>query len=280
MDHKDNQFVLLVMKSLSAVQPLFSQAKSYLCQNLKCTMIKWFAAMLGYFLFRFPGAVVGFLVGSFVDNMSGGNKQSTVFSDMRRQTVSPADFELNLLSLCSLVIKADGQVSQKELDYVRQYFVSTYGKEKANAIFRTFNEVIKKREISAQRICTYLNQRTRFEVRLQLLHFLFGIAQADGTVSKAEIEMIREIAGYLRVGRNDFESIMAMFIKSVDNSYKILEIDKTATDNEVKKAYRTMAKKYHPDRVITENEAIKKGAEEKFKEVQKAYEQIQAERGL
>jgi DnaJ like chaperone protein len=41
-----------------------------------------------------------------------------------------------------------------------------------------------------------------------------------------------------------------------------------------------MAKKYHPDRVITENEAIKKGAEEKFKQVQKAYEQIQAERGL
>jgi DnaJ like chaperone protein len=89
-----------------------------------------------------------------------------------------------------------------------------------------------------------------------------------------------EIAGYLRVGRNDFESIKAMFIKSVDNSYKILEIEKTATDDEVKKAYRTMAKKYHPDRVITENEAIKRGAEEKFKQVQKAYEEIQAERGL
>ena len=236
--------------------------------------------MLGYFLFRFPGAVIGFLLGSFLDNSGGSARTRTVFSDMRRQSVSPADFELNLLSLCSLVIKADGQVSQKELDYVRQYFLSTYGKEKANAIFRTFNEVIKTREISAQRICTYLNQRTRFEVRLQLLHFLFGIAQADGVVSKAEINKIREIAGYLKVGRNDFESIMAMFIKSVDNSYKILEIEKSATDTEVKKAYRTMAKKYHPDRVITENEAIKKGAEEKFKQVQKAYEQIQAERGM
>ena len=243
-------------------------------------MIKWFAALLGYFLFRFPGAVIGFLIGSFLDNMGGSNRPGTVFRDMRRQTVSPADFELNLLSLCSLVIKADGQVSQKELDYVRQYFLSTYGKEKANAIFRTFNEVIKKREISAQRICTYLNQRTRYEVRLQLLHFLFGIAQADGNVSKAEINKIKEIAGYLRVNRNDFESIMAMFIKSVDNSYKILEIEKSATDEEVKRAYRNMAKKYHPDKVITENEAIKKGAEEKFKQVQKAYEQIQAERGL
>ena len=243
-------------------------------------MIRWFAAIVGYFLFRLPGAILGFLIGSFLDNLNRGSGARTVFSDFTRQKVSPADFELNLLSLCSIVIKADGQVSQRELDYVRQYFLSTYGKEKANAIFRTFNEVIKNREISAQRICTYLNQRTRYEVRLQLLHFLFGIAQADGAVSNLEIEKIKEIAGYLRVGRQDFESIKAMFIKSADNAYKILEIEKAVTDDEVKKAYRKMAKKYHPDKVITDNEAIKKGAEEKFKEVQRAYEQIQKERGI
>lgn len=243
-------------------------------------MIRWFAAILGYFLFRLPGAILGFLVGSFIDNLNSSSGGRTVFSDFTRQKVSPADFELNLLSLCSIVIKADGQVSQRELDYVRQYFLSTYGKEKANAIFRTFNEVIKNREVSAQRICTYLNQRTRYEVRLQLLHFLFGIAQADGAISHLEIEKIEEIARYLRVGRIDFESIKAMFIKSADNAYKILEIEKVASDDEVKKAYRKMAKKYHPDKVITENEAIKKGAEEKFKEVQRAYEQIQKERGI
>ena len=182
--------------------------------------------------------------------------------------------------MSSIVIKADGSVSQRELDYVRQYFIATYGKDKANAIFRTFNDINKKHEISAQRICTYLNQRTRYEVRLQLLHFLFGIAQADGAIRSPEINKIREIAGYLRVAMRDFESIMAMFVKSADNAYKILEIDKTATIDEIKKAYRTMAKKYHPDRVNTENEAIKKGAEEKYKEVQKAYEHIQSERGI
>lgn len=259
---------------------MYSLILSYICPNFTTVMLRWFAAILGYFLFRLPGAILGFLVGSFIDNLNSSSGGRTVFSDFTRQKVSPADFELNLLSLCSIVIKADGQVSQRELDYVRQYFLSTYGKEKANAIFRTFNEVIKNREISARRICTYLNQRTRYEVRLQLLHFLFGIAQADGAVSNLEIEKIKEIAGYLRVGRNDFESIKAMFIKSADNAYKILEIEKAASDEEVKKAYRKMAKKYHPDKVITDNEAIKKGAEEKFKEVQIAYEQIQKERGI
>ena len=244
-------------------------------------MIKWIAALVGYGLFRYPGAILGFLVGSLIDNSAGkrGGTRS-VLRDMTRQSVSPADFELNLLSLCSLVIRADGTVSKTEMDYVRQYFVSTYGKEKANAIFRTFNDINKKHEISAQRICTYLNQRTRYEVRLQLLHFLFGIAQADGHVSNAEIQKIQEIAGFMRVTVRDFDSIKAMFVKAADNAYKILEISKTATDDEVKKAYRTMAKKYHPDRVNTKDEAIKKGAEEKFKQVQKAYETVQAERGL
>ena len=241
-------------------------------------MAKWFGAIIGYFLFRFPGAILGFFVGSLIDGMSG--RGASMFKDFGRAQVSPQDFELHLISLCSIIIKADGKVSQQELDYVRQYFLSTYGKEKANAIFRTFNEVIKKREVSAQRICSYLNQRTRYEVRLQLIHFLFGIAGADGVVSPAEVAKLRELAGYLRCSARDFESIKAMFFESADTAYTILEIERTATDEEVKKDYRTMAKKYHPDRVNSKDEAIKKGAEEKFKQVQKAYEQIQKERGI
>ncbi|MFS4466414.1 TerB family tellurite resistance protein [Maribacter sp. 2210JD10-5] len=245
-------------------------------------MIKWLGAFVGFFIRGLGGAVLGFFVGSAIDSLFGSNtsRARTVFSDFTRPNVSPADFELNLLSLCSIIIKADGTVSRTEMDYVRQYFVATYGKEKANAIFRTFNEINKKREISAQRICAFLTQRTRYEVRLQLLHFLFGIAQADGNISNPEVQKLKEIAGYLRVSLNDFESIKAMFIKSANNSYKILEIDKSATNDEVKKAYRNMAKKYHPDRVNTQDEAIKKGAEEKFKQVQLAYETIQKERGI
>ena len=113
-----------------------------------------------------------------------------------------------------------------------------------------------------------------------MLHFLFGIAQSDGQVSASEVDKIREIAGYLRIGSTDFESIMAMFVRSADTAYTILEIERSASDEAVKKAYRTMAKKYHPDRVNTQDEAIRRGAEEKFKEVQKAYEAIQKERGL
>ena len=70
------------------------------------------------------------------------------------------------------------------------------------------------------------------------------------------------------------------FIKSTDDAYKILEISPDSTDLEVKKAYRDMAKKYHPDKIQSNDEALKKGAKEKFQRVQDAYEKIQKERGF
>lgn len=243
-------------------------------------MFKWILAIIGFMFFRYAGAVLGFILGTVIDNWSrsSGSFQTSFGRD--EQKVSPGDFELNLLSLASIVIKADGRVSQTELDYVRAYFVQAYGKQRANATFRTFNDVIKNREISAQRIGLYLQQRTRYEVRLQIIHFLFSIAKADGRVSNAELNQLYEISGFLNLMKRDFESIKAMFFKSVDNSYTILEIEKSATDAEVKKAFRTMAKKYHPDKLQHMDEAYRKGAEEKFRKVQEAYEQIQRERGI
>ncbi|MFT5102512.1 MAG: DnaJ like chaperone protein [Candidatus Latescibacterota bacterium] len=246
-------------------------------------MYRIIGAILGYLVYRFPGSVIGFVLGGLAESMfgkknKGGGGFQEVFRGQRNDRVSPADFELNLLSLASVVIKADGTVKQSELDYVRQYFVQSYGKERANATFKVFNEVIKSRTVSAQNICALLRERTRYESRLQILHFLFSIANADGHVSDAEVREISSIASYMQIQGRDFESIKAMFFKNPDSAYKILEIDRTATVNEIKKAYRDMAKKYHPDKLQHMDEAYQKGAEEKFRKVQEAYEQIQKER--
>lgn len=244
-------------------------------------MIRWIAAIIGYSLFRFPGAVVGFLLGSVFENFSksSGDGKQTIFNQTRGRVTS-AEFELNLLSLASLVIKADGTVNQQELDFVRQYFVQAYGKDHANATFKVFNEEIKKKQLSAQKICSFLRQRMRYESRLQIIHFLFSIAKADGHVSEAEVLEINNISRFLEIGHRDFESIKAMFFSNPDSAYKILEIDRSATISEIKTAYRTMVKKYHPDKLQHMDEVYRKGAEEKFRKVQEAYEQIQKEKGF
>src|SRR5699024_1930813 len=190
----------------------------------------------------------GFIIGTIIDMYIARNRRQARggFNPFQSGHVSPEDFELNLLSLSALIIKADGSVSQHELNYVRTYFVQTYGKERANAAFRTFNEVIKNRRLEASRICAYMRARTSYEMRLQILHFLFGVAMADGKILSSELHVLQQIADHLNINTYDFESIKAMFYKtkSGDEAYKILEIDKDASEAEIKSAYRKMVKKY------------------------------------
>ena len=71
-----------------------------------------------------------------------------------------------------------------------------------------------------------------------------------------------------------------MFVKDTGSAYKILEISPDASDEEVKKAYRELAKKYHPDKVAHLGEEVKRAAEEKFTRLNAAYEAIKEERGM
>ena len=84
----------------------------------------------------------------------------------------------------------------------------------------------------------------------------------------------------MAISENDFESIQAMFYKNTTASYTILEINPDATDLEVKKSYRKMAAKFHPDKVHDLGEEFQKMAEEKFKSLNEAYGQIKKERNM
>jgi DnaJ like chaperone protein len=240
-------------------------------------MIKWITAFLGYSFFRFPGALLGFFIGGIVERFfySSGS-----WSQQRVQTNRPAAFQLNLLALAATVIKADGAVKKQELQFVRNFFITNYGPQNANSIFERFNAEVKKEKQNIPELTRIFNQSPLYETRLQILHFLFGVANADGSISQPELSKVEQIAAALGIRPHDLESIKAMFIKATDSAYKILDITQTATNEEVKKAYRAMAKKYHPDKLQSKDPALVKGAQEKFQKVQEAYETIQKERGI
>nr|WP_321221172.1 DnaJ domain-containing protein [uncultured Psychroserpens sp.] len=254
---------------------------------------KWVGGALGWSFGGPIGAIIGLAIGSIIDSSTQGGgfllgdgnsqqqrrtRQSTSRTQTRtRPQTQSGDFEVSLLILASVVIKADGKQDQSELDFVRNQFVSMYGKERANRAFKLFKSV-SKQQIPVRKVCLQIREMMDHSSRLQLLHFLFGIAKADGMVTDDEVSQIYMISGYLGISSRDYASIKAMFYNSSDNAYKILEITKEATDDEVKKAYRKMAKKYHPDKVIHLGKEHQAGAEEKFRQVQKAYEQLQKER--
>ncbi|WP_242083818.1 TerB family tellurite resistance protein [Aestuariivivens sediminis] len=243
---------------------------------------KWIGAALGWSFGGPIGAIIGLALGSMADAISGDTYvgQPSQRDYKQHPITKPGDFEVSLLILASIVIKSDGKQDQRELDFVRQQFVSMYGKERANHAFRLFKEISKQNRISTREVCLQIRQMMQHPSRLQLIHFLFGIAKADGVVTDDEEHQIHIISGYLGISMPDYESIKAMFYNSSDNAYKILELDKNAGIDDIKKAYRKMAKKYHPDKVIHLGEEHRNGAEEKFRKVQAAYEQLQKERGF
>ncbi len=242
--------------------------------------VKWLGAGLGFSLGGPIGSILGYVVGSFIDGFSKRDIDRIKTYRTSSANVQSGDFEISLLLLSAVVIKADGKIDQRELHHVRNHFKTMYGEERASHAFKLFNGFIKNQQISTRQVCVQIRQNLTHATRLQLIHYLFGIAKADGFVTEHEVNAIKSIAGYLYINQYDFESIKAMFYDSSISAYNILNIDKSATNDEIKKSYRKMVKKYHPDKLQHLGPEHVKGAEEKFRQVQKAYEQIQKERGM
>lgn len=240
---------------------------------------KWIGGTLGWVLGGGSpiGAIFGFAVGSMVDATSF-QKGSAGKGPIRGQT-APGDFTASLLVLTAVVMKADGKIMKSELDYVKDFFTRQFGARHTQQHMLMLKDILSK-DIPVRQVCLEIRHHMEHPLRLQLMHYLFGVAAADGKVDKTEQQVLEQIAEYLGVNERDFASLKAMFVKDTESAYKILEIEKSASDDEIKKAYRKMAVKFHPDKVSHLGEEHQKSAKEKFQKVQEAYENIKKERGF
>ena len=232
---------------------------------------KWISGALGWFFLGPIGGIAGFALGALLDSSGSSTKIYT------GQT-SRDGFIVSLLVLVSSMMKADGKVVRAELDFVKEFFVKNFGVDVAQEAMILLRDMLKK-DVPIQEVCYQIRDNIDYAARLQLIHFLFGIAKADGTVSAEELKLVEVIAGFLGISPQEFASIKAMFVDDTDWAYKVLEIERDATDEQVKKAYRQMAIKYHPDKVVQLGEDVQRAANEKIKKVNEAYDKIKKERG-
>ena len=170
--------------------------------------------------------------------------------------------------------------------------------------------VTPERVIDIAAICNQIKQNTDYTTRYHMVDFLFGLAVADGSYSNAENNAIKAIVRGLGINTNDFVSMFYRHVNTNNGNsynnyqsdyssysgyssggrssysepkkdpYKVLGLERSATDEEVKKAYRRLAMKYHPDKVEGLGEEVKKNAEAQFREINEAYEQIKTARGM
>jgi DnaJ like chaperone protein len=258
-------------------------------------LFKWILAAGGYFLLgkNFLGAILGFFIGNLIDNYQNVVRTAKTQAQKEGRSYNPEDLfqyyqqrssqndiPTMLMALSAAIMKADGKVLKAELDYVKLFLNNQFGPGYASTHLKTLKHFIDSDDIPLQQICLDIKMRTMPEVRVQLIHYLFGIAKSDGTVSTSEINVLNQIASMMGVPAIEFESVKNMFYRDVNSDYAVLGIGSEATDDEVKKAYRQMAIKFHPDKVASMGEEYQKGAKEKFQKIQEAYENIKKNRNM
>ena len=274
---------------------------------------KWIAGLLGWVVWGPIGGILAYLAVSFIEDGIDVSRQIGSGSRGQRQsgqqsgqgygqrtgqgygqqsgqsgtgstrryssTEQRNSFFVSLLILSSAVIKADGKVQQKELDFVRDFFRKNFGEDAATQAMQMLSQ-LNAQQVNIYSVGDQIASNMNYSQRLQLFQYLVQIAMADGDFSASEKSVLEAIGSVIRLTSSDAASVIAMYYKEADAAYTILEISPSATDDEVWTAYRRMAMKYHPDRVATLGEDVQKAAEEKFKKVQEAYESIKKQRGL
>ena len=233
---------------------------------------KWIAGALGWALLGPIGGILGYYIASRAEKAAEANDEQQRIQGQRNS------FLMSLLVLSAAVIKADGKTTSQELSTLRSFFARNFGPQAGNEAEEIVKNILSK-DFNLYEVCMQVRSCMDYSQRLQLFHYLVSLGTCDG-LHQREIDILETIATYIGLSRSEVDSIFAQFRPSNDSNYRILEISPDATNDEVKKAYRKMAVKYHPDKVATLGEDVQKAAEEKFKAISQAYEAICKERGI
>lgn len=234
-------------------------------------VFKWLGGILGFtFGGGIFGGIIGYAIGSLLEK-----KVKTEYRGGEQQ----GDFMMGLLILTAAVMKADGKVMKSELNFVKDFLAKNFGTENLQNRLDILRQ-LRDKNIDVYQACEKIRISFPYATKLQLLHYLFGIAVADNDCTKAEKDLIERIANLIGLSQADYKSIEAMYFQVTDSAYVILQVERNATDEEIKRAYKRMCIKYHPDKVAHLGEEAQKAANEKFQEINNAYEQIKKERNL
>lgn len=201
--------------------------------------------------------------------------------------------ELGILtSLMSKVAHIDGDFCPLEKELVRNTLEdiaqqitlqsATYQKEEILAIlydiFKNTTEEVEELTYAYAEVT-----KGQYKRRLKLVEYLLMLAYADSKLEAKEQEVILDIAAYLEIENDDFNKMYDEFaefyakessIISVDRAYEILETQKGASFEEVKKNYKRLVREYHPDILHHKGleQSIMENANAKLQEINAAYE--------
>ena len=186
-------------------------------------------------------------------------------------------FALSLIVLSAKLSKADGQVSKEELIAVRDKLKIPESEiEQVGKIFNKAKQESTGYEPYAQQITQiYKNNQNVLE---EVINILFYIAEADGNVSKSELDMIQHIAQIFGLNQSQFNSIQESRKSSGKlNPYVVLGSNPEEDIQAIRKKYLQLSKENHPDMLISKGvpEEVIEESKKKMRAINSAWDQIQ-----
>ena len=254
---------------------------------------KWIGGYLGWITLGPLGGLIGFLVGSFIDSVSDvpstQQQSGSSFQSGAEQVQGDRNsFLLSMLVLAAYVIRADGKVMHSEMEFVRATLRTNFGDEAArqgnDILLKLFEQEKQQGRVAFRQTiidtCQQVALHLTHSQRLQLLNFLVLIAQADGHVDNVEVSALKELAQWMQLSASEVDQMLHLEGDTLEDAYRVLGVSPSATDDEVKRAFRKLALEHHPDRVAKLGEDVRRAAEKKFQEINAAKERIYKARGL
>lgn len=262
--------------------------------------------ILGWVVFRtFIGVLSGIIMGSYVGEYAFWTVVSRNILKKRMQYAEMEERWRNdllegILILSADIIKTGRKQRQNQLQCVREFVAVQFGKEVVPEAMRHLDFFLNQNKIDYY----HALPKIRGVVPYTLFRYLISLSIAEGEFSKGERELIERIGiGMNLSGRNfsysEIKSIIASIYselyggdkkddfvnnhqdnKPTPTEYVILEINTSATNDEVRAAYRRKAMQCHPDRVATREPEAQKVAAENFMRIHEAYQTIKRERGI
>jgi DnaJ like chaperone protein len=241
------------------------------------------------------GTLLGGFIGHLFDRAAeerqflGAASAARLAADRERpgaDAVSQAqvNFLTCLIGLSLRVADADGLVRATHVQAMKDFFRRnfSFGSADQDLIQGLIEEMYRNRQrIDVPGLCAYYAAVSTYEGRVLLLRLLYQIARADAAgVTSREEELIFRIALHLGLDERAVGQARAELTPEKGRAWEILGIPRDASVEEIKSAYRQLSLQHHPDRVANLGPEFVKVAEEKFKAIQEAYEEIRRAKGF
>jgi DnaJ like chaperone protein len=209
-----------------------------------------------------------------IANIAVGDDEDTdVGQRSRAKPASKLEVELSIIALAAEVMRHSGNNNEDAEKILFDFMKLNCGGENAQLWATRLNQYLTGARPSLRLVCFVLSSLTSYNSKQTIVRVLYMLASADAPINSKEAKTIERITDYLELSDSDFVPIRAYYSQRATD-YMLLEIEETATLAMVKKAYRKMVLKYHPDK--RKDDVSAEEANKKFREIQRAFEAIQA----